>query len=256
MPATATRPTLKPLLLALLALLSAFTPLSIDMYLPALPVIAADLARHGGRHPAHALGLPDRLRLRPDLLRAGGRPLRPPAGDPDRARHLHRRQHRLRLCSGSGPSRAAAPAAGPGGVRWRGAGAHHGARPRREGPGGAGDVADACLLLDRADAGAADRRAGPVVLRLARDLLGAGGHRRAGLDGDLAAPARDLAAGVPPAAPSRLGAEALWRAGAPSRLHGLCADRRLPVRARCSPSCRARPSCSSSATASSRGSTA
>src|SRR3954447_12660910 len=43
MTATATRPTLKPLLLALLALLSAFTPLSIDMYLPALPVIAVDL---------------------------------------------------------------------------------------------------------------------------------------------------------------------------------------------------------------------
>lgn len=39
------RPALTPLLLALLALLSAFTPLSIDMYLPALPVITADL--HG-----------------------------------------------------------------------------------------------------------------------------------------------------------------------------------------------------------------
>ena len=39
------RPTLTPLLLAVLALLSAFTPLSIDMYLPALPVIAVDL--HG-----------------------------------------------------------------------------------------------------------------------------------------------------------------------------------------------------------------
>jgi MFS transporter, DHA1 family, multidrug resistance protein len=37
------RPTLTPVLLALLALLSAFTPLSIDMYLPALPVIAVDL---------------------------------------------------------------------------------------------------------------------------------------------------------------------------------------------------------------------
>ncbi|HTE82088.1 MAG TPA: MFS transporter, partial [Reyranella sp.] len=48
MPATATRPTLKPLLLALLALLSAFTPLSIDMYLPALPVIAADLRGTAG----------------------------------------------------------------------------------------------------------------------------------------------------------------------------------------------------------------
>jgi len=38
-----TRPTLTPPLLALLALLSAFTPLSIDMYLPALPTIASDL---------------------------------------------------------------------------------------------------------------------------------------------------------------------------------------------------------------------
>src|SRR3984893_18550248 len=42
---TAVRPTLPPLLLAVLALLSSFTPLSIDMYLPALPVIAVDL--HG-----------------------------------------------------------------------------------------------------------------------------------------------------------------------------------------------------------------
>ena len=48
MPATATRPTLRPLLLALLALLSAFTPLSIDMYLPALPVIATDLRGTAG----------------------------------------------------------------------------------------------------------------------------------------------------------------------------------------------------------------
>src|SRR5216684_8828654 len=39
----ARRPRLTPLLLVLLALLSAFTPLSIDMYLPALPVIAVDL---------------------------------------------------------------------------------------------------------------------------------------------------------------------------------------------------------------------
>src|SRR5437899_7409241 len=44
MTTTTTRPTLTPLLLAVLALLSAFTPLSIDMYLPALPVIAVDLS--------------------------------------------------------------------------------------------------------------------------------------------------------------------------------------------------------------------
>ncbi|UYN94622.1 MAG: Bcr/CflA family multidrug efflux MFS transporter [Enhydrobacter sp.] len=44
----ATRPTLTPLLLVLLALLSAFTPLSIDMYLPALPVIASDLKGTAG----------------------------------------------------------------------------------------------------------------------------------------------------------------------------------------------------------------
>lgn len=42
------RPTLTPLLLAVLALLSAFTPLSIDMYLPALPVIAVDLQGSAG----------------------------------------------------------------------------------------------------------------------------------------------------------------------------------------------------------------
>src|SRR5262249_57033369 len=47
-PPTATRPTLTPLLLAVLALLSAFTPLSIDMYLPALPVIAVDLRGTAG----------------------------------------------------------------------------------------------------------------------------------------------------------------------------------------------------------------
>ena len=41
----APRPTLTPVLLILLALLSSFTPLSIDMYLPALPTIAVDL--HG-----------------------------------------------------------------------------------------------------------------------------------------------------------------------------------------------------------------
>src|SRR5262245_20442475 len=45
MTTTTTRHALTPLLLAVLALLSAFTPLSIDMYLPALPVIAVDL--HG-----------------------------------------------------------------------------------------------------------------------------------------------------------------------------------------------------------------
>src|SRR5260370_5079679 len=42
------RPRLTPLLLVLLALLSAFTPLSIDMYLPALPVIALDLKGSAG----------------------------------------------------------------------------------------------------------------------------------------------------------------------------------------------------------------
>ena len=44
-PTTKSRPTLTPVLLALLALLSAFTPLSIDLYLPALPMITVDL--HG-----------------------------------------------------------------------------------------------------------------------------------------------------------------------------------------------------------------
>ena len=43
-----TRPTLTPVLLILLALLSSFTPLSIDMYLPALPTIAVDLRSTAG----------------------------------------------------------------------------------------------------------------------------------------------------------------------------------------------------------------
>jgi DHA1 family bicyclomycin/chloramphenicol resistance-like MFS transporter len=45
---TAIRPTLTPVLLGVLALLSSFTPLSIDMYLPALPVIAQDLRGTAG----------------------------------------------------------------------------------------------------------------------------------------------------------------------------------------------------------------
>ena len=49
MATAATRlPPLRPLLLVLLALLSSFTPLSIDMYLPALPVIAVDLKGSAG----------------------------------------------------------------------------------------------------------------------------------------------------------------------------------------------------------------
>lgn len=45
---TAIRPALTPVLLGVLALLSSFTPLSIDMYLPALPVIAVDLRGTAG----------------------------------------------------------------------------------------------------------------------------------------------------------------------------------------------------------------
>ena len=48
MTAPKTRPALTPLLLVLLALLSAFTPLSIDMYLPALPTIVGDLRSTAG----------------------------------------------------------------------------------------------------------------------------------------------------------------------------------------------------------------
>jgi len=48
MTASKTRPAPTPLLLVLLALLSAFTPLSIDMYLPALPTIVGDLRSTAG----------------------------------------------------------------------------------------------------------------------------------------------------------------------------------------------------------------
>jgi DHA1 family bicyclomycin/chloramphenicol resistance-like MFS transporter len=46
-PSTA-KPALTPVLLAVLASLSAFSPLSIDMYLPALPTIATDLGASAG----------------------------------------------------------------------------------------------------------------------------------------------------------------------------------------------------------------
>ena len=137
-------------------------------------------ARNGGRHPAHFVGLHDRLWRRPDLLWPGGRPLRPPAGHPGRRCRLRPGERRLRLRRGSGPARGAAFPAGAGGLRRGGAGAHHGARSRRARPGGAGDVADDGLHLDRAHAGAADRRPDPVVPGLARDLLGSGRDRRGG----------------------------------------------------------------------------
>jgi len=44
----AANPALTPVLLVVLASLSAFSPLSIDMYLPALPTIAADLRASAG----------------------------------------------------------------------------------------------------------------------------------------------------------------------------------------------------------------
>src|SRR5215471_8097722 len=47
-PPVASRPALTPVLLMLLALLSAFTPLSIDMYLPALPTIVSELNSTAG----------------------------------------------------------------------------------------------------------------------------------------------------------------------------------------------------------------
>ena len=186
-------------------------------------------ARHGGRHPAHFVGLHDRLWRRPDLLRAGRRPFRPAACHPGRTRRLCPDQRRLRFRDGGGPPCGVALPAGAGGVRRRGAGAYHGARPRRARPGGARHVADDGLHVDRAHAGAAARRADPVVPGLAGDLLGAGRDRRGGARRCVAAPARDAAAGISPAAGPVLGAEALRRAGASSRLHGLRLHQHVPV---------------------------
>ena len=105
MTATATRPTLKPLLLALLALLSAFTPLSIDTYLPAMPMIATDLRGTAGDI---------QLTLSAFLIAFGfGQIFYGPAGDRfgrrpvilTGLRHLRRRQRRLRFRRGSGVTR-------------------------------------------------------------------------------------------------------------------------------------------------------
>ena len=191
------------------------------MYLPALPVIAVDL---------HGTAGDIQLTLSSFMIAFGsGQIFYGPAGD-----RFGRRPVILggiaiyvlasigcAFADGSGPARGAALPAGPGGLRRRGAGAHHGARSRRARPGGARHVADDGLHLDRAHAGAADRRADPVVPGLARDLLGAGRNRRGGARRRLPPPARDPAAGIPPAAGAVLDPEALRRAVPPSRLHGL-----------------------------------
>src|SRR6187402_2694609 len=119
MTSPSTRPTLTPLLLILLALLSSFTPLSIDMYLPALPVIAVDLSGTVGDI---------QLTLSAFMIAFGfGQIFYGPAGGhPGRHRDLCRGEHRLRLRRRGRPSGAAALPAGPVGVRRRGAGPHHG----------------------------------------------------------------------------------------------------------------------------------
>src|ERR1044072_5734118 len=120
-PATRAPARLTPPVLVLLALLSAFTPLSIDMYLPALPTIVGDLRSTAGDFQLTLSGFMLALGFGQILYgpAAGRPPLRPPSGDPVGHRDLHRHARRLRLRRRSGPAGAAALPARAGGVRQR-----------------------------------------------------------------------------------------------------------------------------------------
>ena len=131
-PTTKARPTLTPVLLALLALLSAFTPLSIDLYLPALPMITVDL---------HGTVGDIQLTLSAFMIAFGaGQIFYGPAGDRFGRRPVILSGLVVYVlasigCAFAGEAMqlvAAALPAGAGGVRQRGAGPHHGARSRRE----------------------------------------------------------------------------------------------------------------------------
>ena len=223
---------LTPLLLGLLLVAALLVHAAQHRHVPAGAAGDPERAsRQRGRHPAHAVGLHAGVRLRPDLLRSGRRPLRPPPGDPDGPRGPT-----------SWPASAAPlpPAAGQLVVLRL-----------LQGLAACGGVVLArTMVRDLAEKDQAARamslmNACTSIAPMLAPLIGGQvlwflGWRAifwvlAGIGvvawtGRLSAPARDPAARIPPALPSRLGAAPLRRAGAPSRLHGLRADRRLPVR--------------------------
>ena len=93
------------LIVGVLALLLGLQPVTTDLYLPALPVLARELGAPMTRGAADDVGADPGLRHRAVVLGPGGRPRRPPPGAARRAAAVHRGQRR----------RALAPAAS---MRW------------------------------------------------------------------------------------------------------------------------------------------
>ena len=162
--------------------LSAIAPLSIDIYLPALPTMRAALARQRSADALHAFHLLHRLWRRPVAVRTADRPLRAETPAHLRACGLYRRIRRLR--AGAEHHHAHTLSLHPG-ARRRHRSHHragHGARPlcaQRKRP---HPVAQSPGDGLRADRGAADRRPGAALARLAFYFLDIGRVRRAGVD--------------------------------------------------------------------------
>ena len=180
-----------------LALLLGLQPVSTDVYLPALPMLTRALGAPMTRGAADDVGADPRLRPRPAVLGAGGRPRRPPPGAAVGPGAVHAGQRRLRGGRQHRDADRRARAAGRLPGRGGGGGTRHPARPVRAARRRARDVAGAVGAgRDR------HRRAGAG--------RAAGGHaglaRHAGAGGDLrrrdarlrrTAPARNAAAQEP-----------------------------------------------------------
>ena len=239
---------LGPRSIVVLGALSAFGPLSIDMYLPALPAMADDLARRAVARAADAHGVPARPRGRPAARRADQRRARPPraaAGRPASStwsrRPAARWRRRWACSSRSASCRASAGASGI--VIGR-------AIVRDLASGVARRAASRLLILVNGVAPilAPVIGGGPARDDVARRLRRPGRDRRPAARGDRHAAARDARAraAAPAACATRCAPSAgCWPTGASS---AAWSPPGWPSR-RCSPTSRARRSCCKRSTA-------
>ena len=118
----------------ILGALSAFAPMSIDMYLPSLPAIAREFGATTASAQLDAVGLLPRARDRPGALRPARRPLRSQAALVPRAHAVRAGECRLRSGDEHREPDRAALRAGP--RRLRRCGHRAGRRPRPVRPAG------------------------------------------------------------------------------------------------------------------------
>ena len=188
-----------------LGLLSTFGPISLDLYLPALPQLAAELDGVDVGGAAHHHGVPDRPGRRAGHRRAAVGPVRPQASADDRSGRVRARLAGLRLrlvdhgaagaAAGPGPGRSGRhrdrPRGGPRPLRGpaagglllpAGAGLGPGAgdRPGAGRPAEPGDELAGHLRRARRDRGGAG--AGRPVRAEGEPAARAAAHRRAGGD--------------------------------------------------------------------------